>query len=119
MRRRRRRLVSSPAGEEGFSLPSNLRGVHTPLLFCNAMCLAQHSQRSDPTRLSENYRGRVPPLFCTLPLTPPPWCLHPRSPDMAKRHHMNNRHSRKSFQRGARVHPKNVPSGPMRGGIRL
>lgn len=37
-----------------------------------------------------------------------------------KRHKMNRGFSRKVFTRGAqRVHPRNLPSAPMRGGIRL
>lgn len=37
-----------------------------------------------------------------------------------RRHAMNRRSSERSFTRGAmRVHPKNMTSGPMRGGIRL
>ena len=39
---------------------------------------------------------------------------------MAKRHKMGNAHSQKLFTRTARkVHPKNAPANPMRGGIRL
>lgn len=37
-----------------------------------------------------------------------------------KRHKMSHKHSSKLFTRTAkRVHPKNAPAMPMRGGIRL
>ncbi|WNK14600.1 MAG: hypothetical protein [Microvirus sp.] len=39
---------------------------------------------------------------------------------MARRHKMNKRHSKRLFSRtAARTHKRNVPSNPMRGGIRL
>lgn len=39
---------------------------------------------------------------------------------MARRSKMSRGHSRQVFSKGARrVHPKNVVSNPMRGGIRL
>lgn len=39
---------------------------------------------------------------------------------MSKRHKMGNAQSQRHFTRHAqRVHPKNVPRLPMRGGIRL
>lgn len=39
---------------------------------------------------------------------------------MSRRMKMNRRRSKKIFTRGAqRIHPKNAPASPMRGGIRL
>lgn len=39
---------------------------------------------------------------------------------MRKRGKMFSRHSRKTFRRGAGIHPRNrMDSSPMRGGIRL
>lgn len=36
-----------------------------------------------------------------------------------RRQKMSRKQNRKSFRRGTRVHTRNVPSRPMRGGFRL